>query len=123
MSDQQPPHVPPERIMQFAWGYVPPLLLEAAITHGIFDLLDAGPLTAATIAQSTSTNPRGVKAIANALVGLNFLAKNSDERYSLTPESSAFLVSTKPSFQGGLLRHGSRQLIPRWLHLNEIVAT
>ena len=30
--------VTPERIMQFAWGYVPPLILEAAIRHRIFDL-------------------------------------------------------------------------------------
>ena len=29
--------VTPERIMQFAWGYVPPLVLEAAVHHRIFD--------------------------------------------------------------------------------------
>ena len=28
-----PGPVTPERIMQFAWGYVPPLILEAAIHH------------------------------------------------------------------------------------------
>ena len=28
-----PSPVTPERIMQFAWGYVPPLILEAAIHH------------------------------------------------------------------------------------------
>ena len=43
--------------------------------------------------------------------------------YSLTPESAAFLVSTKPSFQGGLILHTSKQLIPKWLDLREIVAT
>ncbi len=43
--------------------------------------------------------------------------------YSLTPESAAFLVSTKPGFQGGLLRHSSQQLIPKWLGLNQVVAT
>jgi ubiquinone/menaquinone biosynthesis C-methylase UbiE len=58
----------------------------------------------------------------NALVGLNFLAKSQDT-YSLTPESAAFLVSTKPSFQGGILRHTSTQLIPKWLGINEVVAT
>ena len=36
--------VTPERIMQFAWGYVPPLVLEAAIKHRVFDTLDAGPM-------------------------------------------------------------------------------
>src|SRR6202012_325414 len=62
-------------------------------------------------------------AVMNALVGMDFLAKDKQGMFSLTPESSAFLVSTKPSFQGGLLRHGSEQLIPKWLQLNKIVET
>jgi precorrin-6B methylase 2 len=60
---------------------------------------------------------------AHALVGLNFLAKDDQGRFSLTPESAAFLVSTKPSFQGGVIRHCSEQLIPKFLSLNQIVAT
>jgi ubiquinone/menaquinone biosynthesis C-methylase UbiE len=115
--------VTPERIMQFAWGYVPPLILEAAIRHRIFDLLDGGPKTVSQIQKETGASERGLSAVMNTLVGLNFLAKDKQGYFSLTPESSTFLVSTKPSFQGGLLRHGSEQLIPKWLHLNEIVMT
>jgi ubiquinone/menaquinone biosynthesis C-methylase UbiE len=59
----------------------------------------------------------------NALVGLNFLSKDEQNRYSLTPESSTFLVTTKPTFFGGMIKHCSEQLIPRWLSLNEVVAT
>ncbi len=58
----------------------------------------------------------------NALVGLNFLAK-TDGQYTLTPESETFLVSTKPAFHGGFLKHTSQQLIPHWLQLNEVVKT
>lgn len=115
--------VTPERIMQFAWGYVPPLVLEAAIRHRIFDLLDGGPKTVSGIQKETGASERGLSAVMNALVGLNFLAKDKQGYFSLTPESATFLVSTKPSFQGGMLRHGSEQLIPKWLHLNEIVMT
>jgi ubiquinone/menaquinone biosynthesis C-methylase UbiE len=32
-------------------------------------------------------------------------------------------VSTKPTFFGGMIKHCSEQLIPRWLNLNEVVAT
>ncbi len=112
--------------MQFAWGYIPTLVLEAAITHNVFDTLDSGPKTIQQVHEATSASVRGLAAIMNALVGLNFLAKtgsNGDALYSLTPESSTFLVSTKPSFQGGILRHTSRQLMPNFLHLNEVVAT
>jgi hypothetical protein len=115
--------VTPERIMQFAWGYVPPLILEAAIRHRVFDVLDSGPKAINDVQKETDASERGLTAIMNALVGLNLLAKDDQGRYSLTPESAAFLVSTKPGFQGGLIRHCSEQLIPKWLHLNEIVAT
>jgi SAM-dependent methyltransferase len=115
--------VTPERIMQFAWGYVPPLVLEAAIRHRIFDVLDSGSKTISELRKETGASERGLAAVMNVLVGLNFLAKDKQGSYSLTPESSAFLVSTKPAFQGGLLRHCSEQLIPKWLHLNKIVET
>jgi len=124
LSDPTSTPVTPERIQQFAWGYVPPLVLEAAIRHRVFDTLDAsGPQTVAQIAQATGASERGLSAIMNVLVGLNFLAKDAQSVYSLTPESEAFLVSTKPSFMGGLVRHTSQHLIPKWLYLNEIVAT
>jgi ubiquinone/menaquinone biosynthesis C-methylase UbiE len=113
--------VTPERITQFAWGYVPTFVLEAAIHHRVFDVLDAGPKTLKETATATGASERGLRAIMNALVGLNFLAK-TDGRYSLAPESAAFLVSTKPGFQGGILKHTSQQLVPKWLHLNEIVS-
>jgi hypothetical protein len=115
--------VTPERIMKFSWSYVPPLVLEAAIRHRVFDVLDAGPKTVKETAEATGTSERGLRAIMNVLVGLEFLAKVEGGRYALTPESAAFLVSIKPGFQGGLLTHASRQLIPNWLHLTEVVAT
>jgi O-methyltransferase domain/Dimerisation domain len=115
--------VTPERIQQFAWGYAPPLILEAAIRHRVFDVLDGGAKTLAEVAKETGASERGLSAIMNALVGLQFLAKDAGGSYSLTPESDAFLVSHKPGFMGGMIRHGSEQLIPKWLSLNEVVAT
>ena len=97
--------------------------MEAAIRHRVFDVLDSGAKTVAEVAQETGNSTRGLTAIMNALVGLAFLAKEDGGRYSLTPESSTFLVSRKPSFMGGMIRHGSDQLIPKWLQLNEVVAT
>jgi ubiquinone/menaquinone biosynthesis C-methylase UbiE len=109
--------------MQFAWGYVPPLVLETAIKHRVFDVLDGGPKDLQQVHEATGASLRGLAVVMNILVGLNFLAKDDQGVYSLTPESAAFLVSTKPSFQGGILRHTSQQLLPKWLQLNEIVAT
>jgi 3-hydroxy-5-methyl-1-naphthoate 3-O-methyltransferase len=115
--------VTPERIMQMAWGYVPPLVLEAAIRHRVFDVLDSGPKDLGEVQNATGASARGLTAIMNVLVGLNFLSKDEKGLYALTPESETFLVSTKPGFQGGIIRHCSEHLIPRWLHLNEVVGT
>lgn len=109
--------------MQFAWGYAMPLVLEAAIRHRVFDVLYDGPLSMEALQEATGISRRGLTAIVNMLVGLNFLGKDPLDNVSLTAESSAFLVSTKPSFQGGMLRHVSSQLLPNWMKLNEVVAT
>jgi hypothetical protein len=115
--------VTPERIYQFAFGFAPPLVLEAAIRHRVFDVLDSGPMSLGQIHEATGASERGLSAILNFLVGLDFLRKEPGGNYALAPESAAFLVSTKPGFQGGLIRHTSEQLLPNWLQLNRIVAT
>lgn len=86
MTDTTATPVTPERIQQFAWGYVPPLILEAAIRHRVFDTLDSGPKTVAELSQSTGASQRGLASIMNALVGLGFLAKDEQGRYSNGPE-------------------------------------
>jgi ubiquinone/menaquinone biosynthesis C-methylase UbiE len=121
MATATPAQVTPERIMQMAWGYVPPLVLEAAIRHHVFDVLDSGPKDIWEVQKATGASARGLTAIMDALVGLNFLSKDEQNRFALTPET--FLVTTKPTFFGGMIKHCSEQLIPRWLNLNEVVAT
>ncbi|MBV9851433.1 MAG: methyltransferase domain-containing protein [Armatimonadetes bacterium] len=109
--------------MQFAFGYAPPLMIEAAVRHRVFDVLDAGPRTVAEVSAETGASERGLRAVMNALVGLGLLAKDDAGRYTLTPESAAFLVSGKPGFFGGLFRHTTSQLLPPWMQMTEIVRT
>ena len=115
--------VTPERIMQFGWGFAITLIIEAAVRHRVFDVLHDGPMSFDGLQRATGASRRGLTAVVNVLVGLNLLNKDREESYSLTPESSAFLVSGKPTFMGGLIRHTSEQLLPNWLKLNEVVAT
>lgn len=117
---QQPPT--PERIMQMMWGFAPPLMLEVAVRHRVFDFVDTTSRTVEEIAQHTGGSVRGWLAVLNALTSFQFLRKEGD-RYATTPESSAFLVTTKPSFSGGVLKHVSKQLLAEWMHLDKIVKT
>lgn len=121
-SNTQTP-VTPERLMQFAFGYAPSLVLEAALHHHVFDALHPAAKTVERVSAETGASVRGLLAIMNTLVSLSLLAKDEGQRYSLTPESSTFLVSTKPSFLGGLLHHTIREILPQWLKLPDIVQT
>jgi precorrin-6B methylase 2 len=108
--------------MQLAWGYAPPLILESAIRLNVFDSLDSGAKTLDELHAITGASKRGLSSILNVLVGMEFLAKQG-ERYALAPESAAFLVSHKPGFMGGVIKHTSEHLLPRWINLPEIVKT
>ena len=112
----------PQRIMQFAWGFAPPLILAVASRNRVFDFLDAAEHSVEEVAELTNGSIRGWRAILNCLVGLDFLTKKNG-RYQTTPESSTYLVTTKPTYIGGFFRHISQQLLPSWLNLEEIVRT
>jgi 3-hydroxy-5-methyl-1-naphthoate 3-O-methyltransferase len=110
----------PDRLMQMAWGFAAPLILQAATSLRLLDSLEGGPQTAGALARSQGLPVRGVTILLDSLVGLQFLRKQS-ERYVLTPESEAFLVSTSPRFHGPYLDHMCAQLLPQWLRLSEVV--
>jgi ubiquinone/menaquinone biosynthesis C-methylase UbiE len=109
--------------MQMAWGYAAPLMLEAGVRNRVFDVLDTGPKTVDEIARETGASTRGLRILAEALAGIGLLARETDQRYSLAPDTAQFLVKGKPGYLGGLIRHTSLQLVPPWLKLEEIVRT
>ncbi len=109
--------------MQFAFAYAPPLMIEAGVRHGLFDALANGARNLEELTKESGCSGRGVRILLDALVALELLVKMGPATYGLTPESEAFLVSGRPSFQGGLFRHVSGQLLPPWLELSEVVRT
>jgi SAM-dependent methyltransferase len=117
-----PNPISPDRIMQFAWAFAPALTIEVATRNRVFEFLDTESHTAEEVAEYAKGSTRGWRAVLNCLVGVGLLAKESF-RYSTTPESSMYLIATKPSYMGGFFKHISKQLIPNWLNLEEIVRT
>jgi hypothetical protein len=114
--------VSPERLMQFGFAYAPPLIIGAAVANKVFDALAGGPKSLERTSRETGASVRGLRAIMNALVGLE-LSKKTGDHYSLTPESEAFLVSNKPGTLAGFFRMNRVRLIEQWLNLDEIVRT
>jgi len=111
----------PERLMEMSSAYGPPLVIGAAVGNKVFDSLESGPKSAEQVSKETGASERGLRIIMNALVGLELLKKDRQKKYSLTPESAAFLVSGKPGTLAGFFGTIAPQLISRWLRLTDIL--
>lgn len=115
--------VSPERLMQFGFAYAPPLIISAAVSNKVFDTLESGGKTTEQVRKTTGASQRGLRAILDALVGLELLKKDRHQKYSLTPESEAFLVSDKPGTLAGFFGLNVTQRVSKWLQLSNVVRT
>src|SRR5207237_10547050 len=105
----------------------------AAVENKVFDALAAGARTLEQVSNETGASTRGLRAVMNALVGLGLLKKDRSAagrvrrgeqgKYSLTPESEAFLVSNRPGTLAGFFSMNRVRLMQQWLKLDEIVRT
>ncbi|HME21105.1 MAG TPA: methyltransferase [Acetobacteraceae bacterium] len=114
--------VTPQRLLQMSWAYVPPLVIASAVRHGLFDALAREPMTAEVLSITTETSARGVRALADLLVGLDVLGRDEAGRYTLRPESEMFLVSGRPAYLGAYFAHLT-QLVTPFLELDNPVRT
>src|SRR5258708_21042567 len=57
----------------------------------------------------------------NALVGLKYVRKDRQGKYSLTPESAEFLLRKNAGTHAGFFGTIAPQIISRWLRLSDIV--
>jgi SAM-dependent methyltransferase len=118
----QPNELTPERILQMVWGHAPAFVIEAAVRNRVFDTLAAGPKSVPQIASATGASERGLRAVCDALVGLQLLERRG-ESFALTPESEKFLVSERPGSFAGFFEHITSQVVPHWLHVADAVRT
>ena len=114
--------VSPQRILELTWDFCPPLMVESALSNGVFEALNTGAKTVEETAAATGASERGLLILMNGLVATNFLARRG-KKFALVPDVAAYLIKSKPAYLGGTLHHLSRDLVPHWLHLTEIVRT
>lgn len=121
MKKRKTKKLTPERLQQFGFAYAPPLIISAAINNKVFDALQSGAKTVNEVKKETGASHRGLRAIMDALVGLELLKKDRQAKYSLTPESRAFLISDKPGTLAGFFGSILPVMTSRWLRLTDIV--
>jgi ubiquinone/menaquinone biosynthesis C-methylase UbiE len=123
MKGSKKNQVTPERLMQFGFAYAPPLIIGAAVSNKVFDTLATGAETVEEVGKATGSSERGLRAIMNALVGLELLKKDRQGKYSLTPESESFLVTGRPGTLAGFFSMNRIRLMQHWMKLDDIVRT
>lgn len=121
MKKREMKKLTPERLQQLGFAYAPPLIISAAVNNKIFEALESGAKTVEQLQKKTGGSVRGLRAIMNALVGLELLKKDRQSKYSLTPESQAFLISDKAGSLAGFFGSILPVMVSRWLRLSDIV--
>src|SRR5882724_11820293 len=76
--------------------------LKAAIDLQLFSAIAGGDSTAASLATRCQASAKGIRVLADFLTVQGFLVKEN-HKYSLTPDSSLFLVESSPAYMGGMV--------------------
>lgn len=89
----------PDIIFEALSAYQKSGALQGAIELDLFSAIEQGHCTAEALAIHCQADPRGIRILSDFLSVHGFLVKQGS-RYGLTPESSAFLVRSSPSYLG-----------------------
>ena len=109
----------PDELHSLSRAFMESRILLTAVELSVFDAVQE-TATAADVASNLSLNTRAVESLLNALVSMNLLEKESDT-YSLSNDSSRYLLSSSPDNLLGSIYH-SASLWKRWNTLNEALA-
>jgi SAM-dependent methyltransferase len=91
----------PERIFSTLIAYQQTEALKAAIQLDIFTKIGEGANEVATLAKAAGASERGVRTLCDYLTVFGFLTKQG-QRYTLAPDSAAFLTRQSPAYMGSM---------------------
>jgi len=113
MSDPLPDAM---AIWQDAWGFARTAVLAAAVEVKLFAALGEGPVDAGELARRTGCAPRGIEALAGALVGMGLLVRDAQGRFDATGAARTFLGPDPKIDLGPHILH-RKALAERWWKL------
>lgn len=90
-----------EPLMKMTQGLQVTAILRAVIQLGIFDHIANGKGRSSSIAAAIGADERGTRILLDVLAALRLLERG--EVYRLTPLADAFLVTSRPSYPGGMV--------------------
>ena len=92
----------------------------AAVELGVFDQIEKGPATAATLAAQMGADAGALERLLDACVGLGLLEKRETE-YLNRPIAQTYLCRSSERTLAGYILYSSQVLFPLWAHLPDAV--
>jgi acetylserotonin N-methyltransferase len=92
----------------------------AAVSLGVFDLLEGNDLTQAQLADKLSANADALERLLDACVGLGLLIKAKGV-YSNAPLATHYLLSSSPRRMTGYINYSNNVMWPMWGKLEDAV--
>jgi acetylserotonin N-methyltransferase len=91
-----------------------------AVSLGVFDLLESGPATLATLAEALGVSADALERLLDACVGLQLLCREG-EFYANTPTASTYLCVQSPSRMTGYVKYSDDVLWRLWGNLEDAI--
>ncbi|WP_018681837.1 methyltransferase [Actinokineospora enzanensis] len=113
----------PARLHQLTMGFFASRAVQAAVELDLFTELAAAAGTAAEVERRCGLHPRSSRDFLDALVALDLLDRDDEDRYQPTPSTRMFLDRNSPAYLGGLAEMAGTVLYGVWGNLTEALRT
>ena len=110
-------------LLQMAIGYIPAQTLHVTVELGLADALADGPHTYENLAKQTGTDPRTLRRLLRALVGLGLVTQLDPAHFELTELGEQLRTDTPGSLRDEVLLCTAPVLWRAWSQLPRIVRT
>ncbi len=118
--------IPPDPILQTAFGFWSSKVLLTAVEFDVFSTLGDGRRTGADLGAALGLHPRGIADFFDALVAMRILDRDGDgpdALYRNTPMAALYLDRQSPRYIGGILEMLNARLFKFWHDLPEALRT
>ena len=112
-----------DHLLQLGHAFKGAKTLLSAVELGVFTILSEGPLDVDALRRRIGIDVRGARDFFDALVALQLLERDENDRYLNTPQTDLYLDSTKSSYIGGELEHLNARVYPHWGDLTAALRT
>lgn len=109
-------------LSRIADGYRQASVLITAQHLGLFEALSGGARSCEELAMQLDLDSRNLNLLLRALVGMDLLSLEGEDRFALHGLAAEFLAPGAEFYMGDIIEHG-HSLMKKWVRMDEVVRT